>query len=293
MLSSDMIPSCRAWRRARPADFNPWAWEVGSRVSDVVQLVPRTIDWYVEHLQDGVPFSLSRWGDGEWRSVLAENNKCWERLSQISRAWRKGKTNKSGHSFPDEMGVQLRELLSNKPQYTLALADRFARADAPLPQIGLAKWIKQWLVQHDLAELRWCSADTLVRALYQKQFGGFLSALQQYESVVIGPAHLKKLKTLNMRYFVEAPRRDAFKAIDSLAKMACKYLERTKDHLIVSISIGPAAALLVDRLHGAFGPRHTILDLGSIWDPFVGEISRSYMKRDDVMVYVRKLQASK
>lgn len=259
-------------------------------MAEVVELITTPMQWYTDKINNQQPFSLSRWGDGEWRSVLAENDKCWAKLAGISGAWRKGKTNKSGHAFPPEMGKDMRKLLTDRPGHYLALANRYGNPDSKEPQISLARWIKQWLVVHQLSDLRWTHADTIVKAFYMFKFDDFFNALRGQNMIMVGPRHLKRQKIFKLQQFVEVPRRNAYKNRVNAVAHVTKALERTKKPTVVSISMGPAAALVVEDLHKVFGKKHTILDLGSIWDPFVGELSRSYMKKPELQDYIQKLK---
>jgi hypothetical protein len=53
--------------------------------------------------------------------------------------------------------------------------------------------------------------------------------------------------------------------------------------------MGPAAPLLVERMCRIMGNVHSFVDLGSIWDGFVGDYSRSYMKNPDLIEYTKML----
>jgi hypothetical protein len=259
-------------------------------MSDVLELTQTPIEWYVDKLNADQPISVSRWGDGEWRSVLGADAATWERLGKISSAWRKGKTNKSGHSFPPDMGKEMRAMLKDRPKHILTMANRYGNPTSKPPQIHLARWIKEWLVANKLEDIRWGTADTIVRALYNDQFDGFMDALQDKRIIVVGPAHLQKLKVIPVAEHIDVPKRDAYKVNDYLFKMVARQVEQAPDHTVVSISTGPAAALLVERLCRAFGKDHSFLDLGSIWDGFVGVPSRSYMKNPLVKQYIGRIK---
>jgi hypothetical protein len=264
-------------------------------VSDVIDIIDRPLDWYSARLLSNKPFSLSRWGDGELRSVLAENDAAWDRMGQISSAWRKGKTNKSGHSIMPEMGVAMRNLLIRRPakQHMLSIARRYGDPQAQPPQIHLARWMKEWLVKHKRDGLPWHNCDVIVYGLIRGQFDIFLDALRGHQMIMVGPHHLEQLKgtsLLPIQHFVQVPRRDAFKDWRRIIDDVNRLLQKPQDQMVVSISMGPAAALVVEALARKHGSQHFILDLGSIWDPFVGEQSRSYMSRPAVQKYVRQLK---
>jgi len=57
------------------------------------------LSYFTDKLNDGEPFTFSRWGDGEWRSVL----------------YCKGQ-NCDGHQFFPLMRRELRNVLRAKPQ---------------------------------------------------------------------------------------------------------------------------------------------------------------------------------
>jgi hypothetical protein len=257
-------------------------------MGDLVQLSDVSDVEYVQWLNDKTPWSLSRWGDGELRALLSENDKCWERLAKLSKAWRKGKTNKSGHHFPPELGEEIRRLLLSKPTHRLALGKRFADPEAKAPMLGMGRWTKKWLDDHQLGDLVWDDMDMIVRALYQYRFEPFVDAMRSRRVVMVGPRHLKEFKLFPVTH-IECPRRNAFKALSHLFRHVTDYLAKAGEHTVVSISMGPASPILVEMLWTHCKREHTIIDLGSIWDPFVGDISRRYMERTELQEYVTKL----
>jgi hypothetical protein len=264
-------------------------------LSSLVKLSDVTVDNYVRSLNKKMPFGLSRWGDGEWRSVLSENDLAWKRLTGLNTAWRKGKTNKSGHSFPPEMGVDMRKLLLSRQSdaapntQRLALADRFTQEGAHKSFLGMGHWIHEWLARHGLGAVEWDATDLIVKAFYKYKFEPFLEALQQSPIVVVGPTHLKKLRLFPVAYYVGVPSRDAYKIKDRVVQRVSAYLEKADEHTVVSISVGPSAAILVEEIRRACKNQHTVIDLGSIWDPFVGQFSRRYMERPELQEYAKKL----
>lgn len=256
---------------------------------DLVQLSDVSDVEYVQWLTDKTPWGLSRWGDGELRSLLAENDKCWAKLAGLNKAWRKGKTNKSGHHFPPELGEQLRQLLLSRPRCRLALGGRFTNPKAHPSFTGMGRWTKKWLDDHQLGDLVWDDQDLMCRALYQCRFEPFLDVLRARKIVMVGPQHLREFRLFPVISFVECPRRNAFKALGQLFRQLTALLDKAQDHLVVSISMGPASPLLVEMLWAHCNGEHTIIDTGSIWDPFVGDHSRTYMERPELQEYVTKL----
>jgi len=48
------------------------------------------------------------------------------------------------------------------------------------------------------------------------------------------------------------------------------------DNIVFGLSASMATNVIVDELYDVIGDRCTMIDFGSIWDPFVGVMSRSY-----------------
>ncbi len=51
-----------------------------------------------------------------------------------------------------------------------------------------------------------------------------------------------------------------------------------KHDVVVAVSAGPSAKVLVHRLHGEY-PRAAVVDFGSLWEPYVGHANRKYHRR--------------
>ena len=257
---------------------------------NLVQIKQETIDWYIKRINSGVPLSLSRWGDGEWRSTLTDGKTNWIRLEKINRSWKHGRTNKSGHGFSDEMGAEMRALLRSRPKQILTMAGRFGNANAKKPMIDLALWIKEWLDANKLSDIPWGSCDTIVYALINQEFEGFLDCLQDKRILLVGPKHLQRLKVIPYIDHVVVPDRNAYNYKNWLYKKIANHARHTEKPMIVSISMGPAAPILIEELHRDFGKHHSFIDLGSIWDGFAGVQSRRYLEKPETKNYINRLR---
>src|SRR5690242_11094716 len=99
------------------------------------------------------PFTFTRWGDGEWSSVLA--------LEPDTRV------NTDGHNYFQDMGIALSEILINRPEYYLGM-QRFAREERFPKQIG------EFLDANKLNDLNWINADIWHHASIKGYFEKFL-----------------------------------------------------------------------------------------------------------------------
>jgi hypothetical protein len=204
------------------------------------------------------PFTFSRWGDGEWRSVLQT------RKEQAK--------NCDGHQFFAKMGNELANVLRSKPKYLLGM-QHFS-----LKVYGTA--IQNFLQRNNLTDLRWVESDVFHYGMIKGHQAEILTSVKKRKLLVVGPPHLKRLKNSGLPYwaFVEVPPRNCYLNVQDLYRQIVAAAEDQKDPLLISISASMPAELLCDTLFKRFGNKHTIIDFGSLWDPLVGKLSRSYMK---------------
>lgn len=229
------------------------ASNIQSRVSTRVC----NFDDLLEKLQQNDHFTMSRWGDGEWNAVLDR---------------RTSGANVDGHSFGPEVGDELRRVLLKRPPYFL----------------GLAAWegvfgsrVHDWLITMDLHDLNWVSANIWFGASVKGRLGDFISTLQARPAwLVVGPEHLAGTRErLGFTEHIIVPR-DCFASRASLLQQTLEVVSRLPEHSVITISAGMTANILVQGAFEQFGDRHSIIDTGSVWDPYAGVLSRSYMKEE-------------
>ena len=216
-----------------------------------------TLENVTEWIQTGTPFTLTRWGDGEWHAVFG----------------RKHGHNCSGQDYVPKLGKHLRRVLRQRPTYLLELK----------------KWEKvfgdrvdTWLLDEGLDSLDWIAPDILHRASAKGRLAPVIAALQEApDFLVIGPAHLRAAQgTLGFRRMIEVPSTNAFSALDFLRAQAFTVAATLPRGAVISVSASMAANILVDDLYRRFGSDLIIIDTGSLWDPYAGVLSRSYMRNE-------------
>src|SRR6056297_1642931 len=142
------------------------------------------------------PFTFSRWGDGEWRSILKKH--------------RKGATNCDGHTFYPEMGNELASVLIQNPTYMLGMQHLAMRLYGPPIQL--------FLKRHDLSHLRWVDSDVFHRGVIAGNQEEIVDAVQSRKLLLIGPPHLKCIKNSGLRYwkYVEVPPKNCYLNVQDL-----------------------------------------------------------------------------
>ncbi|MFT4037601.1 MAG: hypothetical protein QM692_05425 [Thermomicrobiales bacterium] len=206
-------------------------------------------------VRSGSPFTLTRWGDGEWHAVLGRTT---------------GR-NSDGQAFVPELGERLRQVLRRQPPYLMELK--------PWEAV-FGDQVAAWLAEERLSTLNWIAPDILHRASRKGQLAPVIAALRAAPALLmIGPAHLRATQALlGFRHLIEVPPTNAFAALAALEAAALAAAAALPRGAVVSVSAGMTANILIDTLHRQCGRDLILLDAGSLWDPYAGVRSRGYMR---------------
>jgi hypothetical protein len=233
--------------------------------SSIPDLVVRRIpaEELIRKIDARDPFAFSRWGDGEWHSLFGRvegRNRC-------------------GHRYFPEMGVELKRVLLGRPSYVLGMQDLALRI--------YKGRIEKWLFENNLDNLDWINADVFHKLSSKGRIDPLVESLRNTPALVlVGPNHLRKLEGyLGFGKFVEVPLPDCYLTMgQTLAKLK-KVSKKLPIGSVIAISAAMPANLMIDALaRTEAGRRLILIDLGSVWDPYAGVKSRSYMKDMDVAV---------
>lgn len=221
-----------------------------------MDIAHRSLADFISLIRRKKPFAYSQWGDSEWQSVFGQQ---------------RGK-DRNKHSYFPQMAVDLRMVLASRPGYLLGLPEEV--------QNLYGDNVKVWLGSQRLHDLAWVAGDAFKEASVLGELGPMVDALRAAPAlVVVGPPHLAKLnKFLGYDEFVTVPPRNCYLAIKSLFRAVMGAAENLPTGSVVSISAGMPAKILVDMLSKKL-KRHCVIDFGSVWDPYVGVMSRPYMKK--------------
>ena len=213
---------------------------------------------FVNKIQEREPFAFSRWGDGEWQSVLGRDTG----------------TNCDRHKYFPQMGAELREVLTTRPQYMLGMQN-FTLSGKLGPKV------LKWLDEAGLNDIYWYNADVFHYAAIRNKLDSLIEILNTVPVIVVGPDHLKRLKsTIPFLAFVDVPPQNAYLSLRRILRDTLSILEARTDYCVVSISASMPAEILIDRIaKTSVGKEHALVDFGSLWDPYVGVKSRSYMRK--------------
>ena len=205
--------------------------------------------YYVAMLEAGQPFSFSRFGDGEWSAILGYSGE-----------------NCDGHRYFPELGRDLGAALINKQDYQYGMQYRAVKNLG----WGIFRYVRrnrirmQW---HDADVFHYCdNAGTLFPLVRQ---------LRTMRVVVIGPSHLRRLteKVFTYDHFIEVPLKNCYLEKNRIRDEVKAYYEK-KGPALFSFSASMTTNVIIHELFPLMGPTCWFLDLGSLWDSYVGVDSR-------------------
>jgi hypothetical protein len=228
-----------------------------------VQIAQRPIEAFIDLIRARDAFAFSRWGNGEWNSLFGRTHG----------------QNRSGHRYYAEMGVELRQVLLNHPPYMLGMQNLALRL--------YEGRIEEWLTENKLDNLDWVNADVFHKASIRGQLAPLVQALHNAPSLtIVGPAHLRKLgKFLGFQNYVEIPLPDCYLTVSETLQNVMQIASTIPIGSVIGFSAAQPANLMIDALaRSLVGQRLILIDFGSVWDPYAGVKSRSYMKDMDVAV---------
>lgn len=174
--------------------------------------------------------------------------------------------NCDGVVYTPEQAAALRECLDNDLVTHGLLWVAELRADA-----------LRWCLDNDV-QVAWYRGDAIGDASEDGALWKFRRCLYHKRVVMVGPAHLRRFGAWPVVGFVECPPSTALEDVDRLESETYALALQT-DAEVILFSCGQAASpTLVSRLSRKLVDV-SLLDCGSVWDMYVGVLSRSGPKR--------------
>jgi hypothetical protein len=217
---------------------------------------------FVQEVEDGVVYTYSKFGDGEFDAML-----------KITK--RKRNCNTNGDVYSDKIQKALLDVFLSNPPYRLAVAGVAVR--------HFEKEIVKFLKENNMLDREYYHTGVFHRAVIRSTRAGrkfpLLPVLQKRGAIIVGPGHLSNIAEIfPVLGFYQTPECNLIETIDHAVDGVSRLCEQFKDPVFVSISGGLAAEPLIHELYKRFGERHWFVDMGSVWDPYVGVMSRQYMR---------------
>lgn len=212
------------------------------------------LGYYVDRIKSGTPFSFIRLGDGEWSTIMRDRSRTSSgsqdiRLPKLRQGMIKLITNRPG-----------------SPNYILALRQTSYRA-------GIQNWLNE-----NAPDVAWHDCTVFYKASKKGWLFPFIDALRNLEVplVIVGPERLGKLRgILPVAHHIKIPGKDCFVLRDRILE-DCLSIEGPA---FFSFTAGPGAKVFIYNLWHRIGKKSFMLDLGSLWDVYVGKRTRRYHKQ--------------
>ena len=163
------------------------------------------MDLLIEKIKNNIPFSFTRWGDGEW----------------IALSGGKGK-NCDKHEYFSDMGKNLKDILNSNPPYYMGLQ--------PLAQNIMSRIILKY------NHINWIDSDIFHDASINGDFNKFFSACDGKNIILVAPDYMiglnKFIKTITKHIII--PSVNCWLSKDKILKKINEYLKgRNVKHIIL------------------------------------------------------------
>lgn len=195
-------------------------------------------------MENQIPFTFSRWGDGEWLVVLG--------LKPGSR-----------FDLPKQR-EELNRILKSQPKYLMGMQGLALRL--------MGEQIGTYLDEHT-PDIRWMNAEVFHDASMTMDFSFWDSFKKFPHNLMVAPKHIKKIWSNTM----EIPEQNCWDKTEEIEEQISQYIEQYP-HVTVGFCAGWGANIWIDDLHHKF-PQHSYVDFGAVLDPLCGVLSRKYMRR--------------
>ena len=214
---------------------------------------PKPFGWYMGRIHSGSPFALSRYGDGEWNTILGHSGK-----------------NTDGNAYTRELGDALAATLTQQH------GGNYIYGMQPLGYQLAKPHIDAWLLANG-GPTKWVNADVLHAANAHGIMREFVGLLRRKPSILVAPAGHGGLDIEFDKHVVTVGC-NCFAEIDSLVAQTVEAIQETGNP-IVCFCMGMAAEVAIHRIWESTQSAW-LIDVGSAFDPYVTRgVSRSYFKK--------------
>jgi hypothetical protein len=221
-----------------------------------------TYEDLVDLVRSRDPLVWTRWGDGEWASLLGRQGKNCD-------------------------GVRYSTVLARELGSALAYLMTFQNYTVGPVKLGLQNYAVRQMgpeIESLLMAFHprgvWHDADLVHRASQEGKLLDLVMALRDDSWVLVGPEWLQRFPGPVVA--VPCLAREASLEIALIEAEIMEILE-TLPNPVITLSCGPAAKILAARLWKRCSGQVRILDLGSALDPWGLHRSRGYMRKADMV----------
>ena len=217
---------------------------------------------YVDMLNNGTPFSFSRYWDGEIECMVGRKGLGY---------------NCDKCHYTDALQAALLKTIENNYDYYHAINQPKSNENTK----GLQAQFEH-LLETMNSKIKWYDFMVFQYAVETGKFYPMLEALRKKPVLFLGGGHLAKVRELLPRAeFIETPATDAFEKLDEI-KAQVKI--RVDSQPVVILCLGMASNVFIDEMFPVYGRLITMIDMGSAWDALLGLKTRRWIRKIDPQI---------
>lgn len=230
---------------------------VKQRKPFTLEIRPLTLESLSSKLYSRTVFQLSRWGDGELGALFNEKGH-----------------NCDGHKYFREMGLELYDAL-------IYQAQGYYHGILPCGIRAYGEELNE-LMDTIHPEPALFDGMAILKANRTRKLLPLLHELRKRKVLYIGPHRIMQttLDMIHWRSFIGIREQNCYLDINKIQSGICKEIDSFRPD-VLCFSAGMTTNILIYRLLVSRHDNLTMLDMGSIFDPYSGKLSRKYMNGYD------------
>jgi len=215
------------------------------------------VEHYLQLIKDNKPFSLSRFGDGEILNIFPLH-------------WLK--VNCDGSAFLPEIKEPMKDIFRNQFDYYHCLLDCSFDLNGDL--------FRNFL-EETCPDMDFYNGEIFQEMIAEGRIEELITTVStNHNPVFVGGSHFQNIHLLNgfvnSPIHLQVPNKDSFKEITNIINEIGELI--TQGHRMFLFSAGYTTKVIIDTLFPYVGEDCYLLDMGSLFDPFVGILSRDGQK---------------
>ena len=213
---------------------------------------PWVYDDMLSDIASGKRFAFVRYSDGDW-------NCFFNRVGRVVNE----------HTYMPDLGVALRESLKPEPGYHVGIMTSLLTPG----RWWASEHVIKFVAEHP--EIPFCSSMILHCASQYGTMGRYFEAIKGRRLVVVGNSDMAKMVPwLESFEHIIIPEQECWLDRDRIEP---QIIDAAQEPGIVMFSCSMPSKVWIRRTWEA-GGKASLVDIGAVFDPYIGRMSREYMR---------------
>jgi len=220
-------------------------------------IINNPVEYYLQKIDNNEVFSFSRFGDGE--------NLCMHPNGWLH-------VNCDGSAFLPEIKEPMKDIFRNQYSYYHCLLDCSFDLNGDL--------FRNFL-EETCPDMDFYNGEIFQEMIAEGRIEELITTVStNHHPVFVGGSHFQNIHLLNgfvnSPIHLQVPNKDSFKEITNIINEIGELI--TQGHRMFLFSAGYTTKVIIDTLFPYVGEDVFLIDMGSLFDPFVGILSRDGQK---------------